>query len=259
MGTFPDPTLNGLLPYGTQQDLVSLFHIKFPVVGALNLPLNNDTEILGMTWDGNNFWLLTYDWSNDTNTLCKISPLDGSIVENFDLTYPKWSLAWDGDYLWCMGYENEEYRLYKVNSFNGDIVAVYPTQPIWGLDYHDGYLWGLDLDQESGLTRIDKINPIDGTLISQVELPKGDNNHYDDLTWDGEYFWLVGDVEYWRDRRLFKVSPYDGSIVLAFDKPCEFSNWWWRNIVWVNGYIWGNSYEWDEGHKLLKIDILQNE
>lgn len=130
----------------------------------------------GLAFDG------TYLWQADSygGGIYKLNTADCSVISSIpspDMYLN--DLAWDGNYLWVCGYTSG--KLYKLEPSDGSIVAEFDIQGE-GLTYDGTYLL---LSQDS---RILRINPSDGQVISSMQIPF---SRPESLAWDGGYLWVA--------------------------------------------------------------------
>ncbi len=186
--SFPAPA--GTQPNGLAWDGSHLWMSSYMANGGIYMLEPSDGSVLkmctpptaqyggygGLAFDG------TYLWQADSygGGIYKLNTADCSVVSTIpspDMYLN--DLAWDGNYLWVCGYTSG--KLYKLEPSDGSIVAEFDIQGE-GLTYDGTYLW---LSQGS---RILKINPLNGRVISSMQTPF---SRPESLAWDGEYLWVA--------------------------------------------------------------------
>ncbi|MEA3476053.1 MAG: FlgD immunoglobulin-like domain containing protein [Candidatus Cloacimonadota bacterium] len=116
-----------------------------------------------------------------------------------------------------------------------------PLGHLYGLDYHDSYLWVGD--DSGGL--IYQVDPADGSVISSFQ-GAPESNH--GLAWDGTYFWVAGD--YQADGNIYKMTQ-DGTVIATIPNPGgDYSG----GLSWHNGYLWVSVYYPNTQPNIYEID-----
>ncbi|MBN2461334.1 MAG: choice-of-anchor D domain-containing protein [Candidatus Cloacimonetes bacterium] len=115
------------------------------------------------------------------------------------------------------------------------------TGYLYGLDYHDGYLWVGD-DYEGWIHQVD---PANGSVLSSFQ-GAPESNH--GLTWDGEYFWVAGD--YHADGNIYKMTA-DGTVVATIPNPGDDYS---GGLCWHDGYLWASVYYPNTQPNIHKLD-----
>ena len=146
------------------------------------------------------------------------------VLDSFDspdsgLTQPH-GLAFDGEYLWCAGYDND--TIYKLDA-SGNIISAFdsPGSSPTGLTFDGNYLWSAD----DGSLRIYKIDTSTGEVIESFEAPGTDSTG---LTFDGTYLWNVecnnsaGTTNWGDDNYTINVDSIEPSIILNY--PSDYQN-----------------------------------
>ena len=91
--------------------------------------------------------------------------------------------------------------------------------------------------------KIYKISPIDGSIISEFNVPLGTGQAQTaGLTYDGTYLWLSGSSE------IFMLNPLDCKVVYSFPAPCSRPD----SLAWDGRYLWCASF--DKGI-IYQIDV----
>ncbi len=112
---------------------------------------------------------------------------------------------------------------------------------LYGLDYHDGYLWVGD--DSGGL--IYQVDPADGSVISSFQ-GAPESNH--GLAWDGTYFWVAGD--YQADGNIYKMTQ-DGTVIATIPNPGgDYSG----GLTWHDNHLWVSVYYPNTQPNIYEID-----
>lgn len=207
----------------------------------------------GIAWDGEYLWLAHDQGRYDKGLIVKLDPYNGDVLDSFlsPGTQPK-GLTFGGNYLWIVDVQNDEYKIFKIDTTeNGKVIDYFSLdsgglldieQPV-GLAYGGNHLWVTD-DEEKKIYNIDLIEK---TLYS-INSPTEDSG---DLAWDGKSLYVADDY----NDIIYKVSPLNGEVIEKIDLPGEDSC--------VFGLTWDGSYLWmvDNCNEIiyqLSIDSLTN-
>lgn len=98
-----------------------------------------DPNILGLAWDGKNFWLSEVN----TKTIYQYDSEFKNQLSSFTITNHSGNIAWDGQSLWVTNRESPQIQNW---STNGELLKTYsvPGREITGLAWGAGKLWYID-------------------------------------------------------------------------------------------------------------------
>jgi hypothetical protein len=157
---------------------------------------NEEIKMNGLTWDGKNFWVITYQSSP---IVWQIAKLSSSGEVDFSFSIPCRSrddihnsgftnLAWDGEFIWANNWnEGKVYQYTTLGSFvkSFEIPSLGQLIPV-GIAWDGNSLWILDWSTKT-LYEVDKNGRESGRTISLASFkPSLDMG----LAWDGNYFWV---------------------------------------------------------------------
>lgn len=91
-------------------------------------------------------------------------------------------------------------------------------------------------------TRIDKIDPATGRVVSSIPAPGSGSDS--GLTWAEGSLW----VGQYRDRRIHQVDPDTGKVLRTIE-----SNRFVTGVTWVDGELWHGTWEGDDSD-IRRID-----
>ena len=91
-------------------------------------------------------------------------------------------------------------------------------------------------------TRIDKIDPANGSVVASIPAPGRGNDS--GLTWAEGSLW----VGQYRDRKIHQIDPATGALIRTIE-----SNRFVTGVTWVDGELWHGTWEGDES-ELRRID-----
>ncbi len=91
-------------------------------------------------------------------------------------------------------------------------------------------------------TRIDKIDPATGTVVSSIPAPGSGSDS--GLTWAEGSLW----VGQYRDRKIHRIDPSTGAVLRTIE-----SNRFVTGVTWVDGELWHGTWEADESD-IRRID-----
>lgn len=191
-------------------------------------------EVTGITWDGQNLWLLDY-----TGTLFKLDT-SGKSLASFSITDRPLSLAWDGTHFWM-------FRSFIVGPPWDVIEAFQPAKNEINVSSSrefsvrkDGGLRSADLEwAETGLWYSDPSQYQVYLLNPQAEILKSFTvaQPVMGLAWDGGFLWLAYQADAFSMSSLHRVDT-DGNGSLIVSTP----------ITAIEGLAWGERVLWVIGH-----------
>ena len=183
-------------------------------------------KINSLTFDGNNLW-----GTSSLNTLSKINITSGEIISNCSLPFDSRGVVFNGKYLWVTAHRSLDYGLaYKINpkkcdknescNYENDCILtsweIERSQYPRGMTFDGDYLYILEQHPQS-ILKFD----LNGTFIESFKAP---DEILGDITWDEEYFWIVGSNGYtcagWCGQLppdYFKIYQYDKDFNLIFE------------------------------------------
>ena len=162
------------------------------VVGTIT---NEDVKMNGVTWDGKNLWIVTYQSSPIEWRIAKLDS-SGEIVSSFVVpvnslddihNFGMTNIASDGKTIWA-NHWNEGF-IYRFDK-NGKILTKFGVQSVnqlipVGIAWDGRYLWVLHWSDRN-LYKLDR----KGREIEKVSLRKITPPPDMGLVWDGEHLWV---------------------------------------------------------------------
>lgn len=148
--------------------------------------------VLGMTFDDNNLWIVTFY----PNEIIYCVTRSGTLIDSFasPLGYGTRGIAWDGENLWIGGADNG--FLYKIDTSGNVLDTIYTGNLIsWGMDmvwvpqHTMGHLWFNDNDSNT-VNQLD-VSGDTAILIKKILHP---GNYLEGVCHDGQDLW-VSDYE----------------------------------------------------------------
>lgn len=202
------------------------------VVGTIT---NEDVKMDGVTWDGNNIWIITYQSSPIEWRIAKLGS-DGQILRSFVVPVHSYddihnlgmtNLASDRRTIWANHWN--EGIIYRFNK-RGKVLRTFGVPSVnqlipVGITWDGKYLWVLHWSNKNlyKLTRrgkeIDKIS-----LLNLMPTPDMG------LVWDGEYFWVGNKGA----NRIFRITP-DGKPSGYIKGPKQGGGI--RDLAWDGEYL----------------------
>jgi hypothetical protein len=141
---------------------------------------------LGLAWDGK--FLYNADGSDNIYKL----DVDGNQIGSFSVStdYPG-GLTFDGEAIWLSEYQGPDLRIFKINLKKALEDGNISNAIIKSFRSPGGGSWGLAFDGENILISGNKGYKVnkEGDIIGTFSIPI---NNPGDITWDGEYLWVIG-------------------------------------------------------------------
>lgn len=121
----------------------------------------------------------------------------------------------------------------------GSVVSSFQLRSTWGpatsgMAYVDGYLWTLQMDTRDGASLVKRIHPT-GSIVSSYKIATEDLI-YEQLTYDGRYFWAGSCTWGYGNPKLLKIDGGTMSIVSSIPL-----NWFTNEI---KGLAWNGQDFW---------------
>lgn len=197
------------------------------------------TSTNGITFDGENIWVTSLDW-----TLYSVSPIDGSIKKELpvNISYGT-GITFVDPYLWVVDGYNE--RICQVDTVNGSIINYFtiPAAELngfpGGLTWDGDYLW-----YNSGGSFNDSTYKLslEGEIIARYKTPFGSAKG---ITFDGTNLWSIN---MWTNN-MYNISLPDFQFIDSICLPFENANGlaFDKQFLWVTNNITDSIYQLDVG------------
>jgi len=197
---------------------------------------------LGLTWSL--AWDGQYIWTVGWGTVSRLDPVTGEVLQQFAAPGPgSWGMTYDGEYLWVVDFA--EKRISKVDPATGNELATYPTpDPVGGCK---GITWDGSYLYVMGWTS-PKIYKMDrqGNHLGTITL---DSQAGGGLTWDGQHFWAPGGEG---------ISKFDSQgHKVGWIYPASEGTW---DMTWDGQYLWASqrtNENWQDD-KIFALEILDD-
>lgn len=200
-----------------------------PDYHAVPLPFGGTHDFIGLTHDGNSFWVS----SNWPDTIYHLS-LAGRVIGEFNAPseYPL-GLAFDGSTLWLVDGSDQIFNL----TTEGHVLCHFTVPPTceYALTWAEGKLWMSKGDCPSlmDLFVIDP-NPSCGSGSAVItETMKPLEEGIVGLAWDGTHLLAVGQSQYGETQTLYMLTT-GGEVIKSYELPVK----WAKDIVWDGDGIW---------------------
>ena len=122
---------------------------------------------------------------------------------------------------------------------------------IWGLTSDGTWLWAGQDDDPTGVAKLMKLDPEDGSIVDQYDMP---GEELRGIAWDGESIWVYS----WRFGStnvdtIYQVDPADGTILSTIQTPFASNNYA-GGMTFYDGYLWITRYYPDDPTEIHKVD-----
>ena len=124
----------------------------------------------------------------------------------------------------------------------GSVVSSFTLRPCWpdaatsGMTYANGFLWTLQIDSgPPGATIVKRVHPT-GSILASYKISPDELDIFEELTYDGNYFWAGRCTVSWQDPKLLKIDA--GTMSIVSSVPL---NWFENEIV---GLDWNGQDFW---------------
>ncbi|MDD5530516.1 MAG: T9SS type A sorting domain-containing protein [bacterium] len=209
--------------------------------------------VLGITFDGNNLWIVRF---NPSNMIYHLT-CTGTVIDSFASPHssPR-GIAWDGQYLWLGGAGSG--LLYKMNTSCVVIDSVSTGSLIsWGMDmvwvakHTTGHLWVND-NTDNDINQLD-VSGDTAILVQQILHPKA---YLEGVCHDGTNLW-VSDFQIprlWQiDDGIVESSATAGDTIRTIPAPEDTMI---MGIAWVRDtiYVLHQATDSDSNAILYKVD-----
>ncbi|MCL4376791.1 MAG: hypothetical protein M1409_00205 [Actinobacteria bacterium] len=213
---------------------------------------NDDVKLDGLTWDGNNFWVITYNSSPIEWKIAKLKN-DGSIDKEFKVecksrddvhNFGCINLAYDGKNIWMNNW-NEGFiysfdnsgkilKHFTVASINHLIPVglTFENENLWVFSWSDKTLYQLDKEGNETGKKIDLSN-------IKPDLDIG-------LVWDGKNFWVGS-----RWTNVAIQLTYDGKPTGFIKGPKDKGGI--RDLAWDGKKIY---WIYQQGHEIFGTELV---
>ena len=203
--------------YGTNGDKVYKFDIGS---GNSSLQFSNPAidDSYGMTWDGQDIWIIDQPSSSANPALATELDLSGNIISTITLPDHYMSgIAYDNGDFWVCTYYPDPGTIYKINS-SGTILTQFqsPGEQPWDICLENGDLWVADY-YDHMLYKID----ISGSLI---ESHAAENIKPSGIVFDDNYLWYCDGQISTTPSKLYKVD-LGGAGTPAINVPVAFHDY----------------------------------
>lgn len=168
-------------------------------------------KVKGLAWDGTHLWV--FEDVSGTDKFFKVDPTSGTVLKTLNSPENNYigGMTYFDDHIWYSQYyaSNTSGRdvLIKMDTTGVpvDTIVSVGEQPM-GVAYDGQYVWCAE-DTGFGATRqeIYKYDPIAGTYTG--EFIRNPDNSPRDMTWDGNYLWLIG----YNSRTIYQISLTGGT------------------------------------------------
>jgi hypothetical protein len=110
----------------------------------------------------------------------------------------------------------------------GDVILSFdsPSDYPTGLAWDGQYLWCITTENDSAISKIYRLDPLDGSIITSFDGP----GPCFGLTWDGNYLWCSEISTF----KIHKLDPLDGNIITSFNSPGAIP----MGLTWDGQYLW---------------------
>ncbi len=213
-------------------------HVKVIAIGDLVGSFSTsaeDNQALGLTFDGENFWVSGAGNETNPNYIYKYDR-DGNFISSFQQTTTStWGwrdLAWDGTYL----YASDGTQVDVIDPVTESVVRTF--SPSTGLSVHRGmcydgqYLWSADWS--STIYQFD----LNGNVIKSFPNTRSIYGlGWDNESVDGPFLWATAQDGPNSDT-IYKIDPNTGDTVESYMgfgngcAGCTFVNWNGKGTVW---------------------------
>jgi len=163
-------------------------------------------RIKGLAWDGNNLWV--FEYVSGTDKFFKVDPNSGAVLKTINSPVNNFigGMAYHDGHIWFSQYSPDDI-LIKMDTLGVtvDTIVSVGEQPM-GVAFDGQYIWCAE-DTGYGATRqeIYKYDPVAGIYTGEF-IPNPDDSPRD-MTWDGNYLWLIG----YNSRTIYQISLIGGT------------------------------------------------
>jgi outer membrane protein assembly factor BamB len=186
------------------------------VVNTIPVPdPNGFYTVKALAFDGSNLWVFEdLPSASHPDKIYKINPSNGNILKTLNAPDNNYmgGMAFGNGSLWLSQYysSNASFNnvIHQIDTSNGSVVQTFSSvgeQPM-GVAYDGQFVWCAE-DTGFGATRqeIYQYDPASGTYTGTFI--KNPDNSPRDMTWDGQYLWMVG----YNSRLLYQISIAGGT------------------------------------------------
>ncbi|MEN3187076.1 MAG: hypothetical protein ABDK94_10720 [Atribacterota bacterium] len=217
--------------------------------------LTNETiKMNGLTWDGENFWVITYQSSPIAWQIAKLDGL-GKVVFAFSVPCKSrddihnsgfTNLAWDGEFIWANNWNEGKIYCYSTSGYfvkSFEIPSLGQLIPV-GIAWDGDNLWILHWSTKT-VYEVDRDGQKTGRALSLASFkPSLDAG----LAWDGSCFWVGSKGS----NLAVRVSPSGEAMAFVRGPRTSGSV---RDLTYDNKYLY---WIYQQGHTIYRAKISDN-
>lgn len=177
-------------------------------------------HISDLAFDGYYFWSTT---EGGIYGIYKILPLNGQVMEHYDMPYYIFGMAWDGNYMWVSDATNNVLRKCVIPSFNTvEIVNVvsgtydamcYDGECIWFSTFSPNYIYRMNPDTKEIVHKANLGNVVPNTIGWDG------NRIYTGTTGNNQMYFYAGQIygaTLQLPETIYKTSSYSMKVTYDF-------------------------------------------